>query len=147
MFCEWESLPSLWGGYWSSGMLLDSAGRNGNHGWRLQAESEGRLILDFYILDPCLFNFLLPSSSTHSQWCLHSHSSSACHPHKLVLIAIYFHIWELCSYEHSNLYWHSTQSALLLNLKINNSCITVVFPNIALSTFAWFVDTWDNTTF
>ncbi|MEQ2280406.1 hypothetical protein AMECASPLE_019454 [Ameca splendens] len=76
----------------SSVMLLHTAEKNGSHDWHLQAESEERLILDHFI--SLTSTYLTQSTHQHPPTipCLHPHSSSVCHPHKSILIEIYFHV-------------------------------------------------------
>lgn len=114
----WPSPPHLWGGCADILILWHAAGqyREEWQPWRASAgRVRGRANLRLvYILDPHLFNFSKPSSLTHPQRCLQSHSSSGCQPHEFTLIAPHFHIQDFCMYELSThvVYRHLTSKSI-----------------------------------
>lgn len=59
--------------YTSSGTLLGSAGRNGSHGWHLQADSEGRLILVCAILMTSSYLTFSSYRHPHTHWDVYTH--------------------------------------------------------------------------
>lgn len=133
---------------WSDTLIPRSAAGQCTQEWEpwlaSTGESEGRLILDRSI-------FLTPTYLAFCSHHLHSHRDVYAHipavdvtRASLSPICIYLRPQDSCSHELSKLFWHYTRSPLLLNLNINSSCITVVFPSIKLSMFARLVDTPDN---
>lgn len=147
IFCEW-SLVCLWVG-WSDTLILWHAVQQCREKWQPwmafigPVRGQAKLSL-FYILDPFLFNFFLhQSSSTHTQKCLLSHSSRACYPHKLILVAIGFQTSDLQIATYtvnviSSLHRRSSHSAASLNHNIKNICIAVLSPKLAHSRLSWF---------
>lgn len=149
--CEYFMVPDPWRGSevgirYVFTTLLDSGGRNGNHGWYLQAESEARLILVCSIFPP-------PPPPNYWNGCHHRHPrcyrdvdahvlgpflpptpppqlNSSSRPISILKISA----WRSCKP------WRGVSHIQHQHINIKDSCITVGRPRMEPSKFIFLLN-------